>query len=72
MTDQGRLANAIELALNDQTNNSDDPGLARQQISNLLAAAIINEIKSIQILYQTGLIDGTGKPVTGFLNYTIS
>jgi hypothetical protein len=71
-TDQTRLTNAIEAALQTQVGNQTDAGAARQQLAAAIAAAVLVEITGAQIVYDGGLIDGTGKPVTGVFTNTIT
>ena len=71
-TDETRLVNAIQTAWEGQVANTTDPAMARQQLATAIAKAVLIEIRAAQLLYNGGLVDGTGKPVTGIFNNTIN
>jgi hypothetical protein len=71
-TNQTRLTDAIQAALEAQVGNQTDAGAARQQLATAIASAVLVEIKAAQIVYEGGLIDGTGKPVSGVFTNSIT
>lgn len=71
-TDITRLKNKIVAIMDDYDNISpDDKAAAREDFSLKLATAIVEEIKSLSIVYNTGLVSPSGA-VTGTFNNTVS
>lgn len=63
----------IKEAFNTVRGDTDSPDLSIDDLSGILADAVIEAIKSMQITYTAGLMaPPAGGPVTGTLNYTIS
>ena len=63
----------IKAALDNTSDTVVDPAAGREQTAEAIAAAVVKQLKNIQITYSTGLIaPPSGGPVTGMLNYTIT
>jgi RNase P subunit RPR2 len=66
-----RLKGLIKEAFQAEQTEEEDYNASLDRISQKLAVAIIDEIKSLQINYQTGLVSPNGA-VTGVITHTIS
>lgn len=66
-----RLKDKIIALLNECREETDNPDTSRDKFAEKLAKAIVEEIKEIQINYNSGLIAPNGA-VTGTINATIT
>ncbi|MEG1554588.1 MAG: hypothetical protein RRZ64_08530 [Rikenellaceae bacterium] len=66
------IKNNIKSAFNNVRGDTYDADISLDTLSDILADAVIDAIKSMKITYTTGLsAPPTGGPVTGVFNYTI-
>jgi hypothetical protein len=66
-----RLKNLIKEAFVSEQTEEEDYDASLDRVSQKLAVAIIDEIKSLEINYQSGLVAPKGA-VTGAIKHTIS
>ena len=66
-----RLKEKIKQAMEVEVLETENPETSRDRIAEALAEAIVDEIKQLTIVYQTGLTAST-YPVVGSLEHTVS
>jgi|AMZC01.1.fsa_nt_AMZC01002902.1_17 hypothetical protein len=71
MLDKNKLRKSIESAFLEAKAKTDNPEEAIEVLSEQIANAIDDYIRSLDITYTSGLIAGT-YAVTGIFNYTLS
>ncbi|MDR2472139.1 MAG: hypothetical protein LBD53_01065 [Tannerella sp.] len=73
MTSSDRLKTAIAIALRAEQAEQNDAEASLDRIAGAIAAAVVVEIKNLQIVYSAGLVAPPGGgAVTGVFNCTIS
>ena len=73
MINETQLKAEIKAALDSTSDTVIDPAVGREQAAEAIAAAVVKQLKNIQITYTAGLVaPPSGGPVTGVLNYTIT
>jgi hypothetical protein len=70
--DKQRLEDKIEAILESCQQENQNANSSKNKFSSLLAAAIIEEVKNLTIVYKSGLIaPSSGGPVTGTIKIDI-
>lgn len=70
MLSEQRLKDKLVAAFNEQSEET-NADAAIDRIMGKVATAIVSEIKELKLIYTTGLLDGSAKPVTGTINHTL-
>lgn len=69
--DATRLSSAMKLIFADYDNvSAEDRITKRDELTDRLAAAIVDEMKHVSIIYQAGLV-ASSTPVTGTFEHTV-
>lgn len=73
MINETQLKAEIKAALDNTSDTVIDPAVGREQAAEAIAAAVVKQLKNIQIIYSAGLTAPPGGgPVAGVFNYTIT